>query len=462
MEKLKNLPGSRLVRHAVLVAIIGVALVAFTNQADPLVNFDVANIAMYAIALFGMVVLVGLSGQVSLGNGAFMLVGGYAFALTSLNWKTVPFLGVPMNAVWSMVFAGLFGVAFGLVVGGIAARLRGPYLAGLTLGVAVGFPAVINRFPNLFGGDSGLALTVPFPEGGYEESASVNYEDELGERFDETIEDLPEDQAPLDESSDVEELSFDDFADEGEVEELTLDDLQGGDEDVVEELTLDDLEELADVEEPIAEESFETEDFSEVEDEEFFAGDELGGLEGVLDPNAVLQFQASMAIIVAVIAGFFALNLVRGRQGRVWRAVRDDPIAAAVSGIFPAGSKVSAFVVSSLFAALAGAVFAQIQTNVGPGTFPLGLSLFLLVGVILGGRTSLLGAVIGAAILVLLDNFVRDVTEGFGWPTNVINNAPDLLYGLLVVLVVLIAPGGIVGTVGEWLGKIRRRKAVQT
>jgi ABC-type branched-subunit amino acid transport system permease subunit len=460
MEKLKNLPGSRLVRHAVLVAIIGVALVAFTNQADPLTNFDLANIAMYAIALFGMVVLVGLSGQVSLGNGAFMLVGGYAFALTSLNWKTVPFLGVPMNAVWSMVFAGLFGVAFGLIVGGIAARLRGPYLAGLTLGVAVGFPAVINRFPNLFGGDSGLAITVPYPVDGYAESDSIDFEGELEDRFEDTLEDLPEDQAPLDESLDGEELSFDDFSDEGEIEELTLDDLEGLGEGV-EELTLDDLEELGDVEEPIFEESFETEEFADVDDSEFFAGDDLGGLEGALDPNAVLQFQASMAIVVAVVAGFFALNLVRGRQGRVWRAVRDDPIAAAVSGIFPAGSKVSAFVVSSLFAALAGAVFAQIQTNVGPGTFPLGLSLFLLVGVILGGRTSLIGAIIGAAILVLLDNFVRDVTEGFGLPFNVINNAPDLLYGLLVVLVVLIAPGGIVGTLGEWFGKLRRRSAVR-
>lgn len=460
MEKLKNLPGSRLVRHAVLVAIIGFALVAFSNQADPLTNFDLANIAMYAIALFGMVVLVGLSGQVSLGNGAFMLVGGYAFALTSLNWKTVPFIGVPMNAVWSMVFAGLFGVAFGLVVGGIAARLRGPYLAGLTLGVAVGFPAVINRFPNLFGGDSGLALTVPYPEGGYEDAESIDYEEELEDRFEETIEDLPEEQAPLEESEVVEELTLDDLAGLGDGEEVIQDDLDGGDEPV-EELTLEDLEGLGDVEEPIVEESVETEDFSDVEDAEFLAGDEFGGLDGALDPNAVLQFQASMAIIVAVVVGFFALNLVRGRQGRVWRAVRDDPIAAAVSGIFPAGSKVSAFVVSSLFAALAGAVFAQIQTNVGPGTFPLGLSLFLLVGVILGGRTSLLGAVIGAAILVLLDNFVRDVTEGFGWPSNVINNAPDLLYGLLVVLVVLIAPGGIVGTLGEWFRKLRRGSPVR-
>ncbi len=419
MKTLTSVPGSRLIAHAVVVALIGFAAVWYTNQADPLANFDIANIAMYAIALFGMVILVGLSGQVSLGHGAFMLVGGYAFALTSLNWKTVPLIGVPMNAVWAMIFAGLFGVAFGLIVGGIAARLRGPYLAGLTLGVAVGFPAIINRFPTFFGGDSGLQITVPYPKGGYEGTESqTDYLEQLAERFDDvdTL-DLPEDQAPLDDE--IEELTFDDFGDEP-------------------------VEDFADFENDFPDEIF---------DEELG----LDAVDGLLDPDAVLQFQASTAVIVAVVVGFFALNLVRGRQGQMWKAVRDDPVAAAVSGIFPAGAKVSAFVVSSVFAALAGAVFAQIQTNVGPGTFPLGLSLFLLVGVILGGRTSLLGALIGAGILVLLDNFVRDATEGLGWPANVTNNASDLLYGFLVVLVVLIAPGGITGTVGGWIRKFTRR-----
>ena len=79
-----------------------------------------------ATAMFGMTILLGLSGQVSLGNGALMAVGGYIFALTSMNWQTVPILGTPWNAVWSMVFAGFGGVVFGAAIGGIAARLRGP------------------------------------------------------------------------------------------------------------------------------------------------------------------------------------------------------------------------------------------------------------------------------------------------------------------------------------------------
>lgn len=178
------------------------------------------------------------------------------------------------------------------------------------------------------------------------------------------------------------------------------------------------------------------------------------------DPGFLIEYwQVSLALIVACLVGFVALNLVRGRQGIVWRAVRDDPVAAAVSGISPAWAKVSAFMVSSVFAALAGGVFAQLLSYVGPGAFPLGLSLSLLVGVVLGGRSSLLGAVIGALIIVWLPGFVRDVSDGRGWDEQVTNNMPNLLYGLLVVLVVLVAPGGIVGSIRGGLARVRRPRS---
>jgi branched-chain amino acid transport system permease protein len=179
---------------------------------------------------------------------------------------------------------------------------------------------------------------------------------------------------------------------------------------------------------------------------------------GGIDAGFIIEkWQASLAILVACIVLFMALNLVRGRQGRIWRAVRDDPIAAAVSGISPAGAKVSAFVVSSLFAALAGGVYVQILSLVAPGAFPLGLSLSLLVGIVLGGRSSLVGAVIGAILLVWLPQFVLSVSEDRGWSEQVTNNMPNLIYGLLVVLVVLVAPGGIVGSVQALFARLTKR-----
>ena len=82
-----------------IVVVIWLVMSWINDAVDPLMNYYIALVAMYATAMFGMVILVGLSGQVSLGNGALMAIGGYIFALTSLNWQTVPILGLPMNGV---------------------------------------------------------------------------------------------------------------------------------------------------------------------------------------------------------------------------------------------------------------------------------------------------------------------------------------------------------------------------
>ena len=474
MEALvQRFPGARLGVNAVTALVVW-GLLTWVNQViEPLMSYYLATAAMYATAMFGMTILLGLSGQVSLGNGALMAVGGYIFALTSMNWQTVPILGTPWNAVWSMVFAGFGGVVFGAAIGGIAARLRGPYLAGLTLGIAVGVPAIANRFPELLGGENGLMLQVPYPAGGYTS----------GDTSDEAVDDGGE--VPLDEEPVYEELP-DDFGDFDEEftdefgDELDSDPGDLSDEDL---LTEDDLlseDDFLSDDDFLTDEDFTTEDGFEAGIDSDAGADLDAGLDGgseasegadITDPAADLdlagvdagldagfaieQWQASMAIAVACVVGFIALNLVRGRQGRVWQAVRDDPIAAAVSGISPAGSKISAFVVSSLFAALAGAVFAQILTYVGPGAFTLGLSLSLLVGIVLGGRNSFIGAIIGAVILVWLPEFVLDVSADRGWQDQITNNAPNFIYGLLVVLVVLAAPGGIVGGIQSLAGRLR-------
>lgn len=462
MSKLSSIteraPGSRLAIHAVIALVIFGVLTWVNQVVDPLMSYYLAAVAMYATAMFGMTILVGLSGQVSLGNGALMAVGGYVFALTSLNWQTVPILGTPWNAVWSMVFAGIGGVVFGLLIGGVAARLRGPYLAGLTLGIAVGVPAVATRFPGLLGGENGLMLQVPYPAGGY--AASTDFEADLdGEGLDGA--DLGE-EALVEDEPVFEELP-DEFFQEDTGDELLTDEdftlLDDG--DAAEEPLTDEDFTLLEGDGTGADEQLAEPGFEEPALEETALEDPVLVEEGVdsgldvagFDPGFVIeQYQASIAIAVACIVGFVALNLVRGRQGRVWQAVRDDPIAAAVTGISPSGSKVSAFVMSSLFAALAGAVFAQILSYMGPGAFSLGLSLSLLVGIVLGGRNSLIGAVVGAVILVWLPEFVLDISAERGWDDQITNYAPNLIYGLLVVLVVLVVPGGLVGSL-QSLGK---------
>ncbi len=471
VKNLRTFPGNRIIWHAVIVGVVWLLLLLLNNNIDPLYSSYLALVAMYATAMFGMTILVGLSGQVSLGNGALMAVGGYVFALTSMNWETVPILGWQWNAIWSMVFAGLGGVLVGGVIGGLAARLRGPYLAGLTLGLAVGVPAITNRFPELLGGENGLMLTVPYPEGGYAATATgadLITDTGTDSSIDGTTDVAIDPNTGADESQYAElDLSqFDQGADpnaevapgdiltDGDL--LTADDFGTGDQ-----LAQGDL---------LTNEDFGTGTDLGIDgtDPGASTGTDLGtdtALDPTLDPTGITdtfdsgfiieRWQASMAIAVACLVAFAALNLIRGRQGRVWKAVRDDPIAAAVVGISPSGSKISAFVVSSLFAALAGAVFAQILSFVGPGAFGLGLSLSLLVGIVLGGRASLLGAILGALLLVWLPELVNGLSGERGWPEQVTNNAPNLLYGLLVVAVVLAAPGGITGTIRAWVDKAR-------
>jgi branched-chain amino acid transport system permease protein len=323
----------------------------------------------------------------------------------------------------------------GLLIGGLAARLQGPYLAGLTLGLAVGIPAIANRFPSVFGGEDGLMLTVPFPEGGYPPVAEA-----VGQVFGEV---------PVGASPSAFPSAFPSAVPSGDL--LTADNfpsaVPSGDL-----LTADNFPSAVPSGDLLTASSYPSPVPSPTD---LAVAPDTGSS---IDAGFVIErWQASLALLVACIVLFMALNLVRGRQGRIWRAVRDDPVAAAVSGISPAGAKVSAFVVSSLFAALAGGVFAQILALVAPGAFPLGLSLSLLVGIVLGGRSSLAGAFIGALLLVWLPQFVLGLSEDRGWSEQVTNNMPNLLYGLLVVVVVLVAPGGLVGSMQALVRKAMRR-----
>jgi branched-chain amino acid transport system permease protein len=133
---------------AVIVAILSIRLNAFRD-------YQIAEIAIDVTAVAGLTVLTGLSGQISLGNGAFMAIGAYttALLLIHLNW---PFIAV-------LLIAAVVTAAAGAIVGVAAARLYGPYLAGATLILGVALPSVADAYPGVFGGDQGLSVLFPTP-----------------------------------------------------------------------------------------------------------------------------------------------------------------------------------------------------------------------------------------------------------------------------------------------------------
>jgi len=205
-----------------------------------------------------------------------------------------------------------------------------------------------------------------------------------------------------------------------------------------------------------------------------YFNDALGGEQGlnVLVPG-IPEWFADMAFFVTgnevstskyigyigwvclIVTFVFLANLSRSRVGRVWRAVRDDEVAAEIAGINLGRARVLAFVVSTAAAGLAGAVLAMAARITAPSGFTLTLSLTLLTAVVLGGLGSLLGALIGAALLTFLPQVVTGVGRDAGLSDLQAAELAPLVYGLTMVLVILLAPSGIVGSMrGMW----RRRQ----
>ncbi len=143
-----------LARHLAAAVAVAVLLALISTAVNPFRDYQMAEVACYVVAVAGLTVLLGLSGQISLGNGAFMAIGAYAAALVllHLHWP----LAVVLLAAVAAAAAG------GAVVGAAAARLRGPYLAGATLMLAVALPSLALRF-GVLGGDQGLTVVINSP-----------------------------------------------------------------------------------------------------------------------------------------------------------------------------------------------------------------------------------------------------------------------------------------------------------
>jgi branched-chain amino acid transport system permease protein len=292
-----------------------------------------AYVGIYLVALTGLNILTGYTGQVSLGHGAFMAIGGYTTAILMTDHGVKDIATIPL----AIGVAGVAGMLFGLP----AARLSGLYLALATFAIAVATPAVIKKFEGFTGGGSGVNLF-----GTPELTASLTPVHAVG--F---------------------ELNFN---------------------------------------------------------------------------NWLYYLSWTVALIGYVIAWL----ILRGRTGRAFRAVRDSETAAVSSGISLTRTKVLAFGISAAYAGAAGALFAIATTFVNPDTFPVALSIFLLVGVVVSGLGSLTGLIVGAVFIQFMPLWAQSVSKSPG--------APAVVYGVILILLILALPGGASGLVSRALRLTRR------
>jgi branched-chain amino acid transport system permease protein len=294
---------------------------------------QLAYVGIYVVALTGLNVLTGYTGQISLGHGAFMAIGGYTTAILMTDHGVKDVWTIPV----AIVLAGVAGFLFGIP----ALRLSGLYLALATFAIAVATPAVIKRFDGFTGGGSGLNLF-----GTPELTASLT---------------------------------------------------------------------------PV----------------------KLFGFS--LEFNNWLYY---LAWTIALVGYVLAWLLLRGRTGRAFRAVRDSETAAVSSGVSLARYKTLAFGVSAAYAGAAGALFAIATTYVNPDTFPIALSIFLLVGVVVSGLGSLTGLIAGAVFIQFMPLWAQSVSKSPG--------APAVVYGVILIIVMLVLPGGASGVIAR-LAHWRRR-----
>lgn len=142
---------------------LGILLFFASNFIDEYRIFQGAQVAAYLVGIISIVLLTGFSGQITLGQGAFMAVGAYSAALV------VQEFGLP---VWASFFVAVSSAALiGAIIGISAGRLSGPYLAGATLAFAVGIPALANAIP-ILGGEQGLGFDIGLAPGKFADTVS--------------------------------------------------------------------------------------------------------------------------------------------------------------------------------------------------------------------------------------------------------------------------------------------------
>ncbi|MGB8196875.1 MAG: branched-chain amino acid ABC transporter permease [Acidimicrobiales bacterium] len=322
--------------------------ITFLLSSNTTTNNNLATGAAMSIVLLGLSFLTGASGQISLGNGAFMGVGAFVMAIWANHHATTPI-------VITLLIAVACGALVGLLLGLPATRLRGPYLAGMTLAFAVAFIFILSSFSSWTGGDSGLQLPT----------------------------------------------------------ELTA------------------PRWLVD----------------------FFHS-------GTAPLTTTTLYTTDLAIVVAGVAFFFMANLFASRTGRAMRLIRDNDVAAELVGISLPRTRVVAFIVSSAYAALGGALFTLINNSVSPSTYSFALSVTILSLIVIGGIGTVSGAVIGGIVYAFSSSVISWITSqtGLNPQGNFASQLNGIIFGGLLILTMLFAPFGIAGAVRMLWHRVRARR----
>lgn len=271
-------------KKLVLGAVAVAALAAFPlASGNPYYIHLVETIMIYAIVLFGLDIVVGYTGQVSLGHAGLFGIGAYTAGVLILKLDAPVYLTIPA----AIAVAAVFGAMLALP----ALRVTGPYLAMVTLAFGTIIQILINEMTFLTEGPMGITLTKPTV---------------FGHQLDETQ-----------------------------------------------------------------------------------------------------YYWLVMACLAASLV--FVHRVLRSQLGRAFEALRGSPVASDCMGVSVYRYKVYAFVISAALAGLAGSLYAYSEQYISPNTYNFELTVMFLLAIIMGGRKTRTGALLGAAIIVMLPKLLDDL-----------------------------------------------------
>lgn len=275
-----------------------------------------------AIGAIGLNILTGFTGQISIGVGAFLGVGGYTTAILTTTYGLSFWISLPLAGIVTAVVGGLFGIP--------SLRLKGLYLAIATLAAQVIITFIISRWDSVTGGTAGMVLSRPT----------------IG-------------------------------------------------------------------------------NFTFMSNSSYYY----------------------LSIIILILTVLYSVNLLRTRVGRAFLAVRDRDIAAQIMGINLFYYKVLAFIISSFFVGIAGALLAHYTMIVSPELYNIQVSIQYLAMVLIGGLGSILGSILGAIFITLLPVGLTSVVDLLtAYMPNLyqlFSAFKEFVFGLAIILFLIFEPGGL-------------------
>jgi branched-chain amino acid transport system permease protein len=166
----------------------------------------------------------------------------------------------------------------------------------------------------------------------------------------------------------------------------------------------------------------------------------------ITGPEATAQTRYLVALTMVVVFALLAKNLVRGRIGRSWMAIRDMDIAAEIIGFKPFNTKMLAFAISSFYCGIAGAMLLFLWLgSVETEAFDILNSFLILFMVIVGGMGSMLGSFLGAGFIVLVPIFLTNAPQmvGLQIPADTQKHMEVIIFGTMIIVFLIMEPLGL-------------------